>query len=191
MPARWMRARSRSSVATVLGARFRHEVAPFVADEAVAIECLALFLADAVGRDHGHAVGHRMADHRAAPHAAGVEVRIIGFGADRGRIEQHLRAHQRHAAGRFRIPLVPADADADRAVAGVPHLEAAIAGAEIIFFLIARPVGDMALAIDAHDLALVVDHGERIIIMLAIALEKAGRDIDAQILGQLAHFLHG
>src|SRR3546814_19557758 len=65
--------------------------------------------------------------------------------------EQHFRAHQRHDARSFRIPLVPAYADANRSVAGFPHLEAAIAGAEIVFFFIAWPVGNMTFAIDAHE----------------------------------------
>src|SRR3546814_15392789 len=83
-----------------------------------------------------------MADHRAAPEAAGVEVRIVRLGADGGGVEQDFRAHQHHRAGGFGIPLVPADADADRAVAGLPYLEAGIAGAEIEFLRIARTVGD-------------------------------------------------
>ena len=128
-----------------------------------------------------------MADHRPTPHAAGVEAVVIGFRADGGREEQHLRAHQRHDPCRFGIPLVPADADADSAVPRRPHLETRIAGAEIIFLLIARPIGNMALAIDAHDLARVIDHREAVIMMLAVALEEAGRDIDLQFLGQRLH----
>src|SRR3546814_18244499 len=87
-----------------------------------------------------------MAVHRAGPEAAGVEVRIVRPGADGGGVEQDFRAHQHHRAGGFGIPLVPADADAGRAVAGLPYLEAGIAGAGNEFLQIARPVGDLALA---------------------------------------------
>src|SRR3546814_4639695 len=89
--------------------------------------------------------------HGAAPHPAGVQIGIIGLRSYGRWKEQHFRAHQRHDARSFRIPLVPAYADANRSVAGFPHLEAAIAGAEIIFFFVAWPVGDMTFAIDAHD----------------------------------------
>ena len=43
----------------------------------------------------------------------------------------------------------------------MPDLEAGVAGAEVEFLLIARAVGDVALAVDAHDLARVVDHRQR------------------------------
>src|SRR3546814_3866007 len=61
--------------------------------------------------------------------------------------------------------LVPADADADPGAEDVPDLEAGVAGAEIIFFLIAGTVGNMALAIGAHDAAVGADHRERVVIM--------------------------
>ena len=83
----------------------------------MAIEALAVFGADAVGGDHRHDVGHRVAHHRAAPQGRRVEIGVVRLGADRGRIEQELRAHQHHRPRGFGIPLVPADADAE----GVPH----------------------------------------------------------------------
>src|SRR3546814_5896900 len=107
--------------ACLVSAEFCEHVAAFVADEAVAVEALAALSADAVGGDDGDYVGNGMADHRAAPEAAGVEVRIVRLGADGGGVEQDFRAHQHHRAGGFGIPLVPADADADRAVAGLPY----------------------------------------------------------------------
>jgi hypothetical protein len=132
-------------------AEFGDQIAPFVGDEAVAIEVLPVLAADAVGGDHRHAVRHRMALHRPPPHPAGIEIGVIGFGADGGGIEQQFGAHQRHHPRAFGIPLVPADADADACAEHVPHLEAVVAGAEIVLFLIARPVGNVALAVGAHD----------------------------------------
>src|SRR5690606_34400690 len=61
-----------------VAAVFRQVVAPFVADEAVPVEVLAAFVADAVGGDDRHAVRHRVADHRPAPQAAGVHLRVLG-----------------------------------------------------------------------------------------------------------------
>src|SRR3546814_4457123 len=74
-----------------------------------------------------------------------------------------------------------------RAVAGLPYLEAGIAGAEIEFLRIARTVGDVALAIDAHHRALIVDHGEAVVMMMSLRLEEAGRNVDAEILRQPLH----
>src|SRR3546814_14832115 len=69
---------------------------------------------DAIGGDHPHTVRHGMALHRAAPHAASVEVGVIGFRSDRGRIKEQFGAHQRHRARGFGIPLVPADRKSTR-----------------------------------------------------------------------------
>ena len=158
MPARWLAARARSSVATStpLSARaeFGDKIAPFVGDEAVAVELLAVLGADPVGGDHRHAVRHRMALHRAAPHPAGVEVRVVGFGADRGGIEQHFGPHQRHRPARIRDTTGPSRSRRRSGAAEhVPDLEAIVAGAEIVLLLIARPIGDVALAVGAQDLA--------------------------------------
>src|SRR3546814_3834069 len=86
--------------------------------------------------------------------------------------------------------LVPAYADANRSGAGFPHLEAAIAGAGIVFFFIAWPVGNMTFAIDAHDFAGIIDHGQRVIMMLPVTLEEAGRDIDVELGRQSLHGQH-
>src|SRR3546814_2883454 len=79
------------------------------------------------------------------------EGRVLRLVGDGGRIEQDLRAHQRHGARALRKPLVPADGGAQRAVARVPHPKAGVAGIEVVFFLVARPVGNVRLAIDAED----------------------------------------
>ena len=78
--------------------------------------------------------------------------------ADRRRIHQHFGAHQRHRTGRFGEPLIPANADTDTAMARVPDLETGIAGAEVVFLLIAGAIGNMAFAVDAHRAAIGVDH---------------------------------
>src|SRR3546814_10429812 len=77
-----------------------------------------------------------------------------------------------------------------RAVAGLPYLEAGIAGAEIEFLRIARTVGDVALAIDAHHRALIVDHGEAVVMMMLLRLEEAGRNVDAEHLHPRLHGEH-
>src|SRR3546814_11519045 len=78
----------------------------------------------AVGGDHRHAVRHGMALHRAAPHAAGVEIGVIGLGPDRGRVEKPFGAHQRPRARGFGIPLIPAYPDAAPRSEDVSYLDA-------------------------------------------------------------------
>src|SRR5690606_20310315 len=170
--------------AAFLAPVFGQHVAPFVANEAVAVEALPLaafaFVADAIGGDHRHAIADRVADHRPAPHAAGVHFRILRLAADGGGIEQHFRAVQRQHAGGFRIPLVPAHTDTDPGAEHVPHLEPVVARAEIELLLVSRAIGNVALAVSAHDLAIGADHGEGVVIVVPIALEDAGRDGDAK-----------
>ena len=131
-----------------------------------------------------------MADHRAAPHAAGVEIGVIGLGPDGGGIEQHLGAFQRHDPCTFGIPLVPADPHADARAEHVPHLEAVIPGPEIVLFLVTRPVGDMALAIGPHDFAVGPDHRQRVVIVVAVAFEETRRDRHFELRRELLHCLH-
>ena len=167
-----------------------------VTDEAGAVEDLAVFVADAVGRADGDDIAHGVSLHGPAPARGGVETAVMGLRPDGGGVEQHLRAHQRHGARRFRKPLVPANAHADAAERGIPDLEAGIAGAEIVLLLIARPVGDMALAVDAQRLAARVQHDQRIIIARPLALEDGDRDGDIELGGEGLHrddarMLHG
>src|SRR5689334_6436447 len=99
------------------------------------------------------------------------------FGADGGRVEEDLRAHQHHRARRLRIPLVPAYPDAERRLVwAVPDLEAGVAGAEVELLLVTGAVGDVALAIDAGDLPVRPDHGEAVVMVRPVELEEAGRD---------------
>ncbi len=112
------------------------------------------------------------------------------LGADRSRVEQDFGAHQHHRARDLGIPLVPADADAERGPCARPDLEAAIAGAEVEFFLIAGAVGDVALAIDSGDLPVGVDHCETIVMVLAVELEETGWDPDFQFSRERLHRHH-
>src|SRR5690349_24865453 len=69
--------------------------------------------------------------------------------ADRGRVEEHLRAEQRRDPRRFRIPLVPADQYADRGVAGLPDLEAVrFAGSLAVIVEVAVSGGEVVLLVE-------------------------------------------
>ncbi len=128
-----------------------------------------------------------MALHRALPVAAAVQVRVLRFAADGGGVEQHLGALQRHRPRAFRKPLVPADRRAEPAEAGVEDLEAGVAGVEVELLLIARPVGDVALAVEPEHAAVGVDHGERVVVGVVRPLEEAHRQHHAELGGELAH----
>jgi hypothetical protein len=84
--------------------------------------------------------------------------------ADRRRIKQNLRAAQCGQAGGFRIPLVPANADADLSMRGRPRLETEIAGSEVKLLIIRGIVRDVHLAIFPKVLAVGVDDCRRIMI---------------------------
>ena len=186
--------RARSSVAAstpVRSRRTRQHVAALVADEGVAVEILPAFVADPVGGDDGDDVGDGMADHRPAPQPRRVEIRVVRLGADRGRIKQDFGAHQHQAARGLGIPLVPANADAERSGRNRPGLEAAVSGPEVEFLRIAGPVRNVALAVDAHESALIVDHRQAVIMMRPVRLEEAGRDEDGKLGRELPHRQHG
>ena len=102
-----------------------------------------------------------MAALHALPGVARVVVRHRRVAADGGRVQQHLGALQRHAPRALREPLVPADADADARVGGVPDAEAGVAGREVVLLLVAAGVGDVALAVDAEERAVGVDDRPR------------------------------
>ena len=86
--------------------------------------------------------------------------------------------------------MIPTNPHAHCDAENVPHFEPVIARAEIELFLITWPIGDVALAIGAKDVAIRPDHGDRVVIVMPVALEKAGRDRDLQLRRQLAHRDH-
>ena len=166
-----------------------------IGDEGVAVIALrravVLLHADAVRGNHRHGIRHGMALHRALPARMRVERKIVGLGADGRGVEQNLGALQHHGARGLRVPLIPADADADRAGFGLPRLEAGVAGAEVIFLLIARTVGDMALAVDAEDLAVSIGNRHAVVVARAVLLEEGDGNDELQFLGELLERTHG
>ena len=90
---------------------------------------------------------------------------------------------QRRQPGRFGIPLVPADADADAAELGAKALKAEIAGREIELFVVQRVVGNVHLAIEADLRAVGVEDDSRVVIDAGGAsLEQRADDDDAMLL---------
>src|SRR5205823_9027584 len=84
--------------------------------------------------------------------------------ADGRRIKNHFRAAQRRQSRRFRIPLVPTDADTDLSARGWPSLESEIAGREIEFLVVKRVVGDVHLPIFAEYLSISIENNGGIVV---------------------------
>ena len=98
--------------------------------------------------------------------------------------------HQGQTAGRLREPLIPADADADAAKAGIPHLEAGVAGGKVEFFLIVVVVRDVGLAVDAQQGAICVQHCDAVEQLGARLLIEADGQHYAQLLCHRPEVLH-
>ena len=62
----------------------------------------------AVGHDHEQAVGDAVADDDLLPQRLGVEVGVVGLGADGGRVDEHLGAAEGVEPRDLGEPLVPA-----------------------------------------------------------------------------------
>src|SRR5262249_17821571 len=122
--------------------------------------------------------------HGALPGVLRVERGVVRLGADRRRVEEDLRAEERHGARALGEPLVPADADADRAVPRLPGSEAGVARAEVELLLVAGAVGDVALPVDAEDATVRVDQGDAVVVGVPGLLEEGDRDHDAELRGE-------
>ena len=86
-------ARSRSATRTAASSRgaWTRIAAVRVGDERGAVEGDGALGAEAVGHDHEQAVGDAVADDDLLPQRLGVEVGVVGLGADRGRVARAPR----------------------------------------------------------------------------------------------------
>ena len=153
---------------------FGEDAAEGIGDEGVSPELetgVAFFwftlVADAIDYGHVNAVGDGV---RALDSAPGVELSGAELGffmrmpADAGGIENDLRALESGEARTFRIPLVPADLNADASVGGIEIREAEIARREIELFVIEGIVGDVHFAVFAEERAIGVEDGARVVV---------------------------
>src|SRR5262245_44661831 len=131
-----------------------------------------------------------MALHGALPLEMRVERGVVRLRTDGGGVEQDLGAFEHKRPRRFRVPLIPADADADGAGARWPRLEAGVAGAEVIFLHVARPVGDVALAIDPEDFAARAGDRDAVEIARAVFLEEGDGNDDAKFVSEFSEREH-
>src|ERR1043166_2812472 len=168
-----------------IGAPFRDDLAARRDDEALAPELDAVaagrrFMTDAIDRRDVTAVRDRVAALHGFP--GGILGRAVLFflawmPTDRCRIKKNLRAAKGGEPRRFRIPLVPTNADADFSVRGRPCLESEIARREIKLFVVRRIVRDMHLAILAEITPVRIDDRGGVVINAGRAfLKKRGDD---------------
>ena len=125
--------------------------------------------------DHWRDVRSCVTLHHSLPMPRGVPRRIRWLTADRRRIEQDLRTHERHRACGLGEPLVPTNSHADLAVCGVPHSESGVTWAEVELLGVARPIRNVALAIDAHHRAVSIQHCNRVEQRIVGTFEHADR----------------
>ena len=111
-------------------------------------------------------------------HAVYIKYRL---GAYRCGVKYHIRAHESHAAGAFRKPLIPAYTDADLSEAGVPDLEAGVAGREVEFFLIELIIRNVSFAVYAEYGAVCVYHCNAVVGVVPVTLKKAYRNYYAKL----------
>src|SRR5215470_15062264 len=93
-------------------------------------------------------------------------------------VEEDVGALQRRDARAFRIPLIPADEGSDFSDGGVEGLEAEIAGGEVELLVVERIVGDVHLAVEARDAAVLLNDGGGVVIEACGTAFEEGSDDD-------------
>ena len=91
-------------------------------------------------------------------------------------IKNNLCAAQRGQSRRLRIPLVPANADADLPARSVPRLKSEIARREVKLFVIQRIIRNMHFAIFAEQFSIRVDDCRGVVIETGAASLEKRRD---------------
>ena len=143
---RWSRSRSATSTAASARGACTSTAPVRIADERAAVERDGTLGADAVGHHHERAVGDPVGADHLLPERLGVELRVVGLGADRGGIDDHLGALERVQARDLGEPLVPTGREADRRARHLRHRVAGVADAEVLVLVVARGDGQVHLA---------------------------------------------
>ena len=95
------------------------------------------------------------------------------------RIEQYLRAAQGEQTGRFWIPLIPADADAQLCKVSFRDGKAEVAWREVELLIVQRVIRDMHFSITAYHTTVDIEGDRRVVIQpLSAAFEDRARDND-------------
>src|SRR5580698_2834018 len=121
------------------------------------------------------------------------ELRFLGgMPADRSGIKQHVRSLQCGQTSALGIPLVPADERSHAANAGVKGTKAEVAWSEIELFIIKRIVGNVHLAVETENGAVLVESHCRVVIEAGGSfLEERCDEHDSQLFGDFGKFGRG
>ena len=172
-----------------LALRTCHETAAPELDS-VGLTAWVSFESHSVYSHYRQTVCHGMTSHHGGPCltlALLLLLGIVGGIADGSRVDQDVCALQRHQAGCFRIPLVPAHQYAELAYGSLYRLESEVARGEVELLVIGRVIRNVHLAILSGYASVLFYHYCRIVIQSrSTALEERSNDYHAQILGQLA-----
>ena len=156
---------------------------------------LIAFVADAVDNGDISAVSDSVRALNRAPRIelCGAELGFFFWvPADAGGIKDNLRAAERGEARAFRVPLIPADLNADARVFRIEIRETQIAGREIKLFVIERIVWNVHFAIFAKVAAIGVDYRASVVIDAGGAAFEQGSDDDHFLfLGNLGESVRG
>ena len=111
--------------------------------------------------------------------------RVVGGIADGCGIDEDLSSLQGHETGCLGIPLIPANHDAQTTYRGLNGMETEIARGEVELLVIGRIIGDVHLAIDACDGAILLKHHCCIVVQACCTmLKERGDDHHAKLLGK-------
>jgi len=150
-------------------------------------------VADSVGHGDVAAVGDGMRALNGLPGAVLAFAEGFFFRrmpADGSGKKEDFRTAQCGEAGGLGIPLVPADANADFCVSGLPGTEAKIAGSEEKFLVEERVIRDVHLAVFAEVAAIGINDGGSIVVETGgTFLKEAGNNDDAVFFCSSAHRL--
>ena len=137
------------------------------------------FVADTINDRDVNAVGDGVGPLDCAPRIelSGAELGfLVRMPADAGGIKDNLCALQSGEARTFRIPLIPANLNADAAIGGIEIREAEIAWGEIKLFVVERIVGNVHLAIFAEVGAIGIENGAGVVVNAGGAAFENGND---------------
>ena len=135
------------------------------------------FGAATVRRNHKRAVCNGVAAHDGDPAVLLARVDFLGLAihpADGGGVDEHVCALEAHDAGGFREPLVPADEHAEGACACFDGLETRVARDEVVFLVEGGVIGNVALAVEAGNAAVALEHEGGIVVDAASPLLEEG-----------------
>src|SRR5690554_7589038 len=90
-------------------------------------------------------------------------------------LEQQFGTLQCHGTGAFWEPLIPTNTYTNFCITGLPNFKTGIAWVEIILFMIARAIWNMAFTVDPEHTAIGINDGNTVEARLASTLKEANR----------------